>query len=249
MRKNLSPGFSISHDNVESFSLEEDLSLFGYEPFEFFLTTDINSEESANPRITLDSEEASEIVDDFSADIFMVYRYRRKDSDKTEENSTPCIDEFPVFKDEIQPCSLQVDSDFHAIVELLDDSVEEVTKAEYMYSSIPSPVRVNEHRGKGDYLNDLQCQKLMVWPNTYGINELKISPQNLSVEMKLYRQEVQVKHPEPEFKTYSGSTPSNEFVNLNYDESEVDEIEELLEEQGFKVVRNYLPGTISPPDI
>jgi hypothetical protein len=70
-------------------------------------------------------------------------------------------------------------------------------------------------------------------------------------EMSLYQQEVQVHREEPEFRR-RGIQDQEDFweeVELNYSESEIDEIEESLESEGFKVRREYLPKTVSPPDI
>jgi hypothetical protein len=253
-REKFSPGFLISHSADEAFPTEDERSSLGYEPLDLFLSTELPQDSTLDPRLILGSDSADELIENLSADLYLVFRYTREDVDiETIEEIPGGERELPGIQREFYQASLRPDSDFVALAEILSDTVDEVTGAEYMYSADPrGGGRTQRCRNFGEYLKVLEGQSLKVWPETYGINEIEIRPGRMRADMTLYQQEVQVHREEPEFRRRGIQDEEEDFweeVELNYSESEIDEIEERLESEGFQVRREYLPKSVSPPDI
>ncbi|MFB6245282.1 MAG: hypothetical protein ABEJ03_02950 [Candidatus Nanohaloarchaea archaeon] len=252
-REKLSPGFLISHDADEAFPTEEERSSLGYEPLDLFLNAEIPQDSTLDPRLILGSDSADELIENLSADLYLVFRYTREDMDIEAVEEVPGGErELPGIQRELYQASLRPDSDFVTLAEILSDTVEQVTEAEYMYpADTRGEGRTQRCEDFGEYLKVLEGQSLKIWPETYGINEIEIRPGRMTAAMSLYQQEVQVHREEPEFRR-RGIEDEEDFweeVELNYSESEIDEIEERLESEGFQVRREYLPKSISPPDI
>jgi hypothetical protein len=253
-RENLSPGFSISHSAPEVFPERERFREFGYEPFDVFLTDEVSEDAIRDPRMFIEGEGAEEFFDGFQDDYMLVFRYKREDFDPESMAGAPdSVRTAPAFKAETYPASLQPDQDTLALERFLENSAEPVSDAFYIQAlDLKDGERISRPKSPGYYLGVVSGAEITMAPETFGLSEVGLQPDNMEATVVLYQDEVKVPTSRrPEFKNYDlGDTGSDayETMDIERDEEEIELVEDELRSIGFDVSRAYLSDTASPHD-
>lgn len=245
------PGFTISGNFENEFPTEESRAGLGYEPFDLFLNDNISNNSSLKPQRWIGADNLEELIDEELNGFFLVFRYKKKDFDIESSEGIPGgYEEMPCFQREIFPVSVRSDIEMMGFAQLLEDTVEEVTSSsEYMFEiDMREEGETRRCKTVEEYQEKIAGGDFIAWPELYGMNKLRVDPKQMKAVMTLYQQEVKVS----DYRGFSRASLENNKeegkVNLDYDESDIDHIEDRLEREGFEVRREYLPDTVAPND-
>jgi len=234
-REPLIPGFSISYKPGTEFPSLYQRKKLGYEPYDLFVTEGTTEDELTNPDLILTTRNAEKLKEPFE-DINIIFRYQLEPGTESENP----IKGMPEFQNEAYPASLTPNTDLNQLADLMQDSIEDITSTDYLYSAFNSAMSIRECEER------IQGSELILSPESQGICSIKLDPISFNANIFQYRQNVEIKR---EKSCNITGRPRVENIYLGYDETEIEEIEEALENKGFKVNREKLPPESYPEDI
>ena len=240
-RDSFSPSFSISYSG-EQFPSEEEKSIFGYEPFDVYLKSGFS--EIDQPWMNLGAETANRFIDDFNSEYLLVFRYKQENVDVDRLLSLKTdIDEAPIFQHEIKPVSMKPDQDLIDLATALGNRLDEEDTF-YFQKLEPS----NRQLSVGGYLKEVFGSEITIFPSVEGISEINLRPDNMDAHVSQYSKELKLpKERGSGSETYSERGESQwREVRFDYDEDQVEDTVDLVEELGFEVWKEVLPPTVSP---
>ncbi len=239
-----SPSFSI-HYSGEEFPSEEEKSIFGYEPFDVYLKPDFS--EIDQPWMSVGAETADEFVGAFDSEYLLVFRYKQENVDvdrmfKEERD----IEDIPIFQHEIKSASIKPNQDLLGLADSLGNRMDE--KDTFYFQKLESS---NRQLNVSDYLKDVSGSEITVFPSAEGISEINLRPDNMDARVSQYSRELKIpRQKDSGFEKYNEREESQwREIRFDYDEGQIDETVELIEELGFEPWIEILPPTVSPDHI
>lgn len=248
-RRNSGLDFEIEQDG-EIFPNKKQKEQFGFRPLDVFLVDEAPKDDVLEPRVVFYGESSEEIVENIEDDLLLASRYVLEGFDIDNSVSIPWgVKDYPAVQREFSEACISIDDDFKGFLQLIDDGFENFDKTLVYRLETRKDGKVERSTEIDEYIDTVSEGPLDAWPDVYGLNSVRFSPESFKACFALYRQEVMVPQDEEVMRENGiGGEDYWETERLNYDEDPIDDLRESLERQGFSTETEYLPPTAAPSE-
>jgi|GEM_PF-2523060 len=266
---NPSMDFSVEHEG-EAFPTRDDKAEFGFQPLDLFLIDDLHDEQvertiedtdeddashqrpvdnRLNPTVVFEGEDTEDLIDELQKPLLLASRYEREGYGVGDNVGIPWRHrDFPAVQREFSEACIDLSDDFVGFVQLLEDGFEDFD-TEFSYVLSPRDQgRLERFTELDDYVDQVSGGAIVAFPEIYGIDCVKLRPENFEATLHLYQQEVTAPRQGRDIEEIGEQERYGHTINLNYDEEPIDALEESLERHEFDTERDYHHPSIIPEE-